>query len=130
MHDSGVELPLHLFQNAHHPQAVLPVAARRGILEDAVDEVLGLDVQRRPAGNVRDVDVAVPHADVGQLLGGVTVYRHLEAIKITDRGQGTARTVPLMIRNAKGLKVGFLARGTGGVTSVPFNMADKIAGAD
>ena len=59
--------------------------------------------------------------------GGIIVYKRLEQLEIRDTGQGPSQTVPLQIVGAAGLKVAFLARATGGITSVPLNMFDSKA---
>jgi hypothetical protein len=91
--------------------------------------ITAVNIPRREDGVTREATAPPPppKLDEGKLAGGVTVYRHFPELTIRDRGEGTARTISLLIRNARNLKVGFLARGAGGVSSVPFNMADKIA---
>src|SRR5713101_3306791 len=60
----------------------------------------------------------------GQTTGGITIYKRLDQLEIRDTGQGPREMVPVQIAGATGLKLAFLARATGGITTVPLNMFD------
>ncbi len=89
--------------------------------------ITGVDIPKRADGVTRQADTPpkLPSYDKGRNQGGVTVYHHLPTQDVPDKGQGTAWALPLKIRLSTGLKVAFLARGTGGVERCPFNMFDK-----
>ncbi len=55
---------------------------------------------------------------------GVTVYKRIADLKIADEGEGPAKTISINLERSTGLKVAFMAQGTGGVTRAPFNMFD------
>src|SRR5690348_7615714 len=59
---SLVQLLLDLLEHAHDAQSVAAVAARHGVVDDRIDEVLRLDVERLRPTEMRDVDVALAHA--------------------------------------------------------------------
>lgn len=92
-------------------------------------QVKGVKVRRRDDGVTRTASrpPPPPQYDKGAKAGSVIVYRHFPEMTIRDRGGGTAKSIDLRIRGSAGLKVAFLARGTGGVGSVPLNMYDKRA---
>lgn len=58
----------------------------------------------------------------------VTVYHQATHLEITDRGKGPRQSIPLQIDGSAGLKLAFLARATGGITTIPLNMFDGQAG--
>jgi len=90
-------------------------------------QIKGVNVPSRTDGVTRKATrpPKPPSYEKGEEKGGVTVYRHLPKLDIPDKGQGTSHEIPMKIRGSKGLKVAFLARGVGGVASVPFNMSDR-----
>jgi hypothetical protein len=92
-------------------------------------QVTGVNVPLREDGVTRAASAAPPppQAEKGQEAGGVTIYRRTPETSIPEGKEGTAKTIDLNIRTSKGLKVGFLARGTGGAKEVPLNMADRRA---
>lgn len=59
--------------------------------------------------------------------GAVTVYVRVADVEARDTGRGPAASVPLKVEGSQGLKVAFIARGTGGVQRVPLNMFDAKA---
>jgi len=92
--------------------------------------ITGVNVPERKDGVTRHAagPPKPPTFDKGEEKGGVTVYQQREKLEVPDKGQGTAWSTPLNIRFSKGLKVAFLARGTGGVARCPFNMGDRSSG--
>ncbi len=90
-------------------------------------QVKGVNIARRDDGVTRDAAAPPPPPtyDRGAEAGGVTIYRKVDEVTMRDTGEGTAHGVDLLIRNSDGLKVAFLARGTGGVTTAQFNMYDE-----
>ncbi len=90
-------------------------------------QVKGVKIVRRDDGVTREAAAPPPPPtyDRGEEAGGVTIYRKLDELTLRDTGEGTAHGMDLLIRNSDGLKVAFLARGTGGVTTAQFNMADE-----
>jgi len=89
-------------------------------------QIEGVRVVRRADGVTRVAEALPPppRYETGTEVGGVTVYRHWDEMTIRDEGGGTLKGISLPIRNSTGLKVAFLARGTGGVTRVPLNLFD------
>ena len=59
--------------------------------------------------------------------GGVAVYKRMDELELRDTGQGPRLTMPLQIAGSAGLKVAFIARADGGITTVPLNMFDGRA---
>src|SRR5215510_1403949 len=59
--------------------------------------------------------------------GGVTIYQRIDQLDIKDAGKGPAHDIPVKIAGSTGLKLAFLARATGGITTVPLNMFDAKA---
>ncbi|MFP4055990.1 MAG: GDSL-type esterase/lipase family protein [Candidatus Brocadiia bacterium] len=92
--------------------------------------VTGVNVPARPDGVTRrdEPPPPPPTYERGREAGGVTVYRQRDAWTIRDEGEGTNAALDLLIRNSTGLKVAFLARGTGGVQTAQFNLYDGRAG--
>lgn len=90
-------------------------------------QVKGLKIVRRDDGVTREAAAppAPPTYDRGEEAGGVTIHRKLDELTMRDTGEGTAHGMDFLIRNSDGLKVAFLARGTGGVTTAQFNMYDE-----
>jgi len=90
-------------------------------------QVQGVRIVRRDDGVTRQAaaPAALPTHEKGEEAGGVTLYRRLDELKIPDDGSGTSKQIDLLIRNSDGLKVAFLARGTGGVRTAQFNMFDE-----
>lgn len=90
-------------------------------------QVKGVKVPRRDDGVTRTATPPPPPQpyDRGRKAGSVVVYRHFPEMSIPDRGKGIARSIDLNIRGSAGLKVAMLARATGGVSHLPFNMADQ-----
>jgi len=90
-------------------------------------QVKGVKIARRDDGVTREAAAPLPPPtyDRGEEAGGVTIYRKLDELTMRDTGEGTAGGMDLLIRNSDGLKVAFLARGTGGVATAQFNMADE-----
>ncbi|KKN82152.1 hypothetical protein LCGC14_0312650, partial [marine sediment metagenome] len=93
-------------------------------------KITGVGIPRRDDGVTRKAAPAPPPPSYnkGRKAGSVVVYHDFGDVDIPDRGKGTAKGYPLNIRGAKGMKVAFLARGTGGVNSAAFNMGDKRSG--
>ena len=90
-------------------------------------KIAGVKIPKREDGVTRTASrpPPPPSYNKGTKAGSVIVYRHFEDMEIRDRGKGIAKGIDLRIRGSKALKVAFLARATGGVKSVPFNMADR-----
>mgnify|MGYP005834155011 CR=1 FL=1 len=90
-------------------------------------QVRGVRIPRRDDGVTRQAAAPPPPPtyERGEEAGGVTIYRRLDELTLRDTGEGTAHSIDLLIRNSDGLKVAFLARGTGGVTTAQFNMFDE-----
>jgi len=90
-------------------------------------QVKGVKIARRDDGVTRTAEPPVlgPTHEQGKEAGGVTLYRQIEELAIPDDGQGTNKQIDLLIRNSDGLKVAFLARGTGGVKTAQFNLYDE-----
>ena len=90
-------------------------------------KITGVKVPKREDGVTRTASrpPPPPSYNKGTKAGSVLVYRRFEDMQIRDRGKGIAKAIDLKIRGSKGLKVAFLARATGGVKTVPFNMADR-----
>jgi len=90
-------------------------------------QIKGVNIPKRDDGVTRTATKPPPPAqyDRGKKAGSVTVYHHWPEMTVPDRGEGTAKTIELRIRGSEGLKIAFLARGTGGVDRVSFNMFDK-----
>ncbi len=88
--------------------------------------VTGVDVPERKDGVTRKASTPpkLPGFEKGEKKGDVIVYRHERQVDIPDKGTGTAWVMDLKIRQSKGLKVGFRARGVGGVKTAAFNMMD------
>ncbi len=59
--------------------------------------------------------------------GGVTIYQRIDQMEIEDSWSGPVKDIPVKIAGSTGLKLAFLARGTGGITTVPLNMYDSQA---
>ncbi len=57
----------------------------------------------------------------------MTVYTRLDQLDIKDQGRGPKHAIPLNIEGSTGLKLAFLARATGGISSIRLNMFDTIA---
>ncbi len=57
----------------------------------------------------------------------LTVYARMDRLEIKDQGRGPRHHIPLNIEGSSGLKLAFLARATGGISSVPLNMFDATA---
>lgn len=55
------------------------------------------------------------------------IYQRIEAMEIRDTGGGPVKDFAVKIAGSTGLKLAFLARATGGITSVPLNMFDSQA---
>ena len=93
-------------------------------------QVRGVRIARGASGVVRQAAPPAAPAtyEQGTDAGGVTVYRRVADLRIPDTGQGTSKAIDLLIRNSNGLKVAFLARGTGGVRTAQFNLFDERAG--
>ncbi len=107
--------------------------------------ITGVTIPKRADGVTRTAAPSAPPPtyNEGVKAGSVTVYTRAADMEIRDTGGGLARTIDLKIRNSRGLKVAFVARGEtpGGevaaygktdsgapVTwSVPFNMFDRRA---
>lgn len=62
-----------------------------------------------------------------QTSGGVTIYQRIDQMEIRDTGQGPVQSIPVQIAGSTGLKLAFLARAIGGITTVPLNMFDRQA---
>jgi hypothetical protein len=91
--------------------------------------VTGVRVPKRADGVTRTASALPkpPEYLKGRKVGGVRVYKTVDALTIPDEGQGTKKSLPLPIRGSRDLKIGFLARGTDGVSHVPFNVFDARA---
>ena len=89
--------------------------------------VKGVTIAKRDDGVTREAAPAPPppQSDKGAERAGIIVYKEIPTLDIPDKGKGTEWGMDLNIRSAAGLKVAFVARGTGGVNLCPFNMADK-----
>ena len=70
---------------------------------------------------------AVPALGQDKSSGGVTVYQRIDQLDIKDAGKGPMHDIPVKIAGSTGLKLAFLARATGGITTVPLNMFDSKA---
>jgi len=70
---------------------------------------------------------ALPTYEKGQRAGDVVVYRRYARMRIPDEGNGTTKTIELLISGSPGLKIAFLARGSGGVRTAQFNLYDELA---
>jgi len=91
--------------------------------------ITGVRIPRRDGGVTRRAAAPplVPTYEKGEEAGGVAVYRRFEQMTIPDDGNGTNKQIDLLIRGSEGLKVAFLARGTGGVKTAQFNLYDERA---
>ncbi len=58
----------------------------------------------------------------------VVIYKQIAELSIPDAGKGPTKSIPLEIEGSAGLKLAFLARATGGISTVPLNMFDAKAG--
>ena len=90
-------------------------------------KIAGVSIPKRDGGVTRTAGAPpkLPSYDKGTSKGGVIVYRQLPKVDIPDTGSGTTWALPLNILRSRGLKVAFLARGTGGAGRCAFNMMDK-----
>jgi len=58
---------------------------------------------------------------------GVTIYARIDQMEIQNTGKGLGQVIPVKIAESTGLKLAFLARAIGGITTVPLNMFDRRA---
>lgn len=92
--------------------------------------ITGVRIERREDGVTRQAAAPAsppPTYERGTPSGGVTIYRRAAEMTLRDSGTGTNKQIDLLIRNSDGLKVAFLARGSGGVKTAQFNMFDERA---
>ena len=59
--------------------------------------------------------------------GNITVYTQVDQLEIKDQGRGPKYNIPINIKGSSELKLAFLARATGGISSVRLNMFDTTA---
>jgi lysophospholipase L1-like esterase len=87
-------------------------------------------VPRRPDGVTRAAEPLPPprRYEEGKPAGGVTVYRRIQQLSIAEGAGGIQHTLEISLRDSTGLKVAFLARGTGGVTEARLNLYDERSG--
>ena len=57
----------------------------------------------------------------------ITVYSRIDQLEIKDQGRGPKHHIRINIENPTALKLAFLARATGGISSIPLNMFDTKA---
>ena len=60
-------------------------------------------------------------------LDGITVFKSLDQIEVKDQGHGPRHTIPVKIEGSIGLKLAFLDRATGGISTIPLNMFDTVS---
>ena len=91
--------------------------------------ITGVSVPKRADGVTRTATPPPPPPSYnkGGKAGSVVVYHRFGDVEIADAGKGPAKAFDVKIRNANALKLAFLARGTGGITSIPLNMYDRRA---
>ena len=67
---------------------------------------------------------------IGQVdtTNNLIVYKQIAELDIPDTGKGPTKSIPLKIEGSTGLKLAFLAKAAGGISSIPLNMFDAKAG--
>jgi hypothetical protein len=89
----------------------------------------GVRIPKRPDGVTRVAPPAPkrPKYIEPEEAGGVLIYKRLPEWTLRDEGKGTRGGFPLPIKGSRGLKLAFLARGTGGASGVFLNFYDARA---